>query len=225
VIPGLLMLSVGACTTLPQGPSTTTSPTSSLIQKLPDEVISNSANSLAMTLSNGSAYSTMAAPVAADIKHVRVTFDQVQVHFDATASIDTPPATESANADPGWISFPASASQPIDLVGLTPDTLFGASSSLEVGTYTQIRLAVKAAEITFADNATASLDIASGNLKIIRPFTIKPGYKTLLHFDFDTARSIQEANGTWRMRPTAIRTIPTYEALPIATASAVATGS
>lgn len=222
---GVASLAVGACTGLPQGPAGMTPEASGLIQKLPDEIISNNANSLVMTLSNGAAYSTMAAPSEPEIKHVRVRFDQVQIHFDATASLDAPPATESADADPAWVTFPASTSQVVDLVGLSADTLFGASSSLAVGTYTQIRLAVKAAELTFADASTASLDVASGNLKIIKPFSIKPGTKTTLHFDFDTARSIHKANGAWKMRSTAIKTIPTYEALPTATQSATATGS
>jgi len=226
-VPGILLLSLAACAGLPQGPSTNTTGSNGagLIQKLPEELVSNNSNSLTMTLSNGAGYSTAAAPVAPEVQHVYVTFDQVRVHYDATASVDTPPATESADADAGWISFPASASVPIDLVGLSADTLFGASSSLQVGTYTQIRLPVTSAEIVFSDQSTESLDIASGNLKIIKPFAIKPGTKTTLHFDFDTAHSLQSANGQWKLRPTAIKTVATYEALPAATSSATATSS
>lgn len=225
-VPGALILGLTACAGLPfgvGGPGLGDKP-SGLVQKLPDELVSNNANSLTMTLSNGAAYSTMGVSQPS-VSHVYVTFDQVRVHFDASASLEAPPATESADADAGWIAFPASASERIDLIGLSADTLFGASSSLTPGTYTQIRLPVQEAEVVFSDATTAPLDVASGNLKIIKPFAIKPGTRTTLHFDFDTAHSLVSANGAWKLRPTAIKTVASYEALPAATASAEATGS
>ena len=196
---------------------------------------SNNSNSLSsvspltMTLSNGSTYATQAltagAPASPTINHIFVNFSQVQIHYDgsntATESL-TAPATDSPDTDPGWMTFNASTSQQIDLENLATDTAFGTMDTLKNGTYTQIRLAVQSAEVDYTLNgtsATASLDVPSNELKVIKPFVLKPGYSTTLHFDFNTANSVRQANGSWMINPTAIHTVPTYTVLPSASPS------
>ncbi len=193
----------------------------------------SSVSPLSMTLSNGSTYATQAltaspsttptsgAPTSPTLDDVYVTFSQVQVHYDgentATGSL-TPPATDSPDTDPGWLTFNASTSQQIDLEKLATDTAFGTMNSLKDGTYTQIRLAVQSAEVKYTNpdgsSATASLDVPSSELKIIKPFVLKPGYATTLHFDFATSQSVRQANGVWMINPTAIHTVPTYAVQP-----------
>lgn len=218
-----LVLTTAACTNLsPTG--TKPGIQNSNLREEPNPIISNNSAQLSMTLSNGSSYSTMAVPSAPTLQHVYVKFGQVQVHFDGAASASAS-ATESADTDPAWINFPASASQTIDLMALAQDTPFGFVSTLEKGTYTQIRLPVESASLVFSDASTASLNISSGNLKIIKPFEIKAGYKTTLHFDFDCSRSLISAGGAWRLNPTAVRTVPSYEEIPAATPSATSSAT
>lgn len=188
-------------------------------------LINNNSGSLAMTLSDGSAYSTQAAPSSPTIKHVFVNFSKVQIHYDGAASASAP-ASASADTDPGWLDFNASASQTIDLVNMPQDSMFGAMTQLQNGTYTQIRLAVNTAEVDYTDttgaSATASLDVSSGNLKIIKPFTLSANQQTILHFDFDSKHSVRQdgPGGTWRMNPTAVHTVVSYQPFPSASASA-----
>ena len=226
LVASLLVGGLVACTSAPSGTSAGTNAPNSTSSNLSSSTTTSSTgnNALQMTLSNGSAYSTQAvtgAPSSPTFNHVYVNFSKVQIHYDGAASASAP-ATTSADTDPGWEDFSASSSQTIDLVNLPTDTGFGAMTNLKNGTYTQIRLVVNSAMVDYTLNgveATASLDISSGDLKIIKPFTLSDDQKTILHFDFDTNHSLVDANGAWRMNPTAIHTVATYVALPAASPS------
>lgn len=196
-------------------------------------IVTTGSSSLSVTGSNGSTYATQGFNVASlptasskfggvsNVADAFLTIDKLQVHYAGAADPTTvQDATSSApvDSDPSWVTV-STASTTLDLGNLSTDSPLG-GASLRNGTYTQIRAVVTGAYVKFSDGSTASLDVSGGDLRIVKPFVLKPGYSTTLHFDFNTAHSFVDAGGTYRMNPTAVHVVPTQAQLPSANASA-----
>lgn len=103
-------------------------------------------------------------------------------------------AIETEGTTAGWIPIPIRpGSETFDLVKLQGVEQVLAVSELEPGTYTQIRMAVEAIEVRYADSSgthSAPAELPSGKLKFVRPFTIEAGKVTALTFDFIASKSV-----------------------------------
>ena len=90
-----------------------------------------------------------------------------------------------------------------DLLKLRTRTFRIARLDLDAGKYTQIRLIVSAGEVT-VDGETHPLEIPSGEVKIIKPFTIPEGALGVMVLDFDAEESIhivETGGGRYILRP------------------------
>jgi len=90
-----------------------------------------------------------------------------------------------------------------DLLELKDETVTLADLDIEPGRYTQIRLLVSSGEVT-VDGETHPLEIPSGVVKIIRPFTIPEGALAVMIIDFDAAESlhiVETGNARYILRP------------------------
>jgi len=89
-----------------------------------------------------------------------------------------------------------------DLVQLQDVYQYLGETSLEPGIYTQIRLTVESALVTI-DGVEHSLEIPSGNIKMVKSFVIEEGKTTTLILDFDAQQSVHETGaGKYIMKPT-----------------------
>jgi hypothetical protein len=142
-----------------------------------------------------------------DAKSLLVTFSDVSVHRD-----DQP--------DESWTKLPfagGATSRTCDLKKLTSAQDVLGVGTLPAGHYTQIRLTVTEASLSF-DNAaagaacadtialpagnTAAVTIPSGVVKLNREFTVPSGGSTTILVDFDGDKSVNETgNGRFMMSP------------------------
>jgi hypothetical protein len=143
-----------------------------------------------------------------EARAVLVTFSDVSAHMaDA--------------AEESWIELPfadAGTTRTCDLKKLqdSKQDILGAGT-LQAGRYTQVRLVISSAQLFFDNEATgpacassipapegrsAALTVSSGEVKLVRPFTVPEGGATTMLVDFDGGRSvIQTGNGQFRMAP------------------------
>lgn len=145
---------------------------------------------------------------------LHVTFSEVRAH--------------RADGAGGWITVPfagtpAATSRTCNLKKLEgPFDVLGVAS-LDAGQYTQLRLVVESATIYFGGSATAqgaclttlaapsngptpvtshTLEIPSGEVKLIHPFELTSNGTTTIELDFDGDKSVhQTGNGRYRMTP------------------------
>lgn len=64
------------------------------------------------------------------------------------------------------------------------------SASVAAGSFTQIRMYVDRVEVTTADGDNITAEVPSEKLKIVRPFNVEAGVKTVLTLDFDGKKSL-----------------------------------
>jgi hypothetical protein len=147
-----------------------------------------------------------------DATALHVTFSEVKAH--------------RADGEGGWITVPfagspAAASRTCNLKKLEgPHDVLGIAS-LDAGRYTQLRVVVSSATIYFGGSATGevaclttlaapsgtgvsseTLEIPSGEVKLIHPFELTSNGTTTIELDFDGDKSVnQTGNGRYRMTP------------------------
>lgn len=127
------------------------------------------------------------------LEKAEVTISEVQVH--------TADENETDNeSDAGWTTV-VSGPQTYDLLTLTDATVVLGDAVLPAGKYTQIRLSVESASIV-VNGTTHTLTVPSGNIKLVRPFTIVENSTTTLVLDFDAQESVRETgNGKYLLQP------------------------
>ena len=136
------------------------------------------------------------------VDSLKVVFKDVRVHR----------SSDSGTATGGWITvlpetLPVEARtfNLLELVNGVFATL--GEVELEVGRYTQIRIALESATL-FVDGVPQNLTIPSGfqsGIKLVGGFTIEPDLVTTVAADFDVARSLHEdppGSGDYILRPT-----------------------
>ncbi len=91
----------------------------------------------------------------------------------------------------GWITIDISDNMStFDLLKVKGIEEFFGSSEVAAGKYTQIRLIVDKAEVAVDNGEPQEATVPSGELKIVRPFTVESGETTTLLIDFDAERSV-----------------------------------
>ena len=91
----------------------------------------------------------------------------------------------------GWITIDISDDMAtFDLLEVKGIEEFFGSSEVAAGKYTQVRLIVEKAEVAVDNGEPEEATVPSGELKIVRPFTVEGGETTSLIIDFDAERSV-----------------------------------
>ncbi len=151
------------------------------------------------------------APPDEEITAVVVTVSGLRVHRAETEQEQQQSGTgnqtqeqEQQSGDGGeWIDIPITGNMTtFDLLHFRDiQALFG-SANVTAGKYTQVRLAVDAAQVSTADGQTRDATVNSGEIKIVRPFDIVEGETTELLLDFDAEKSvIFTGNGKVMIKP------------------------
>jgi hypothetical protein len=134
------------------------------------------------------------APPDLNIEEALVTISSVRVHLAAEGE------GPDEETEAGWFTVVETA-QTFDLIAVQDAKAFLGSAELEPGKYTQIRLSVDEAVATI-DGTEYTLQVPSGTVKLVHPFTVEAGQTTKLTLDFDAQKSIHAAGKKYMMRPT-----------------------
>ncbi len=120
------------------------------------------------------------APGDLNISEALVTISYVEVHIAAGGN----------NSSAEWVTV-INESQQFDLIQLVNVTDILASTLLDVGIYTQIRLHIAEALVTI-DDIQYDLEIPSKTVKLVCQFIIEPENTTTLILDFDIQESVHK---------------------------------
>ncbi len=120
------------------------------------------------------------APGDLNISKALVTISYVEVHIAAGGN----------NSSAEWVTV-INESQQFDLIQLVNVTDILASTLLDVGIYTQIRLHIAEALVTI-DDIQYDLEIPSKTVKLVCQFIIEPENTTTLILDFDIQESVHK---------------------------------
>ena len=132
---------------------------------------------------------TTLAPADAGILEVRATDALPQGVSKILVSVDHIQVHEAdAEEESGWITVIDEA-RTFDLIAISGVEEVLGSNEMEATAYTGIRMNVVSVEVTISgEEKTAT--IPSGELKIVRPFSVEKGDVTILTLDFDAAKSV-----------------------------------
>ena len=116
-------------------------------------------------------------PPAADVTSANVTAKNIEVH-------------QVAGEEGEWIMI-IEGPVTFDLVKLAEEeeAEFLGSANVTAGSFTQIRMDVDSVVVTI-DGRDIPAEVPSGKLKIVRPFNVEGGVKTILTLDFDGSKSV-----------------------------------
>jgi len=90
-----------------------------------------------------------------------------------------------------WITIDISDNATtFDLLKIKGIEQFFASSEVEAGKYTQIRLTIDKVEVTLSDNNSQEATVPSKELKFVRPFDVVTDETTTILIDFDADKSV-----------------------------------
>ena len=117
-------------------------------------------------------------PPPADVEHVFVTLANIEVHRVS----DNVTGWETIPIPTGNMTFDL-----MDVIGV--EKVLG-SANVTAGKYTQIRMDVDSVEVVTVDGDNFTAEVPSGKLKIVRPFEVEAGVKTVLTLDFDGEKSL-----------------------------------
>lgn len=111
----------------------------------------------------------------ADISKIMVTTKDIQVH-------------KADAAEDSWITV-VSAEQTFDLVAIQGSELSLGQETLGIGKYTQIRFDVTRVVVT-KDGKEITAKLPGDKIKVVTPFEIKTGEKTILTLDFEADKFV-----------------------------------
>ena len=129
-----------------------------------------------------------------DVSNIIVTVSDIRVHISGSAG------------GTNWLPV-IDEQRTFDLVEITGVEQVLGTAELEAGRYTQIRMNVVSVEVTFKPRGEAGFvtrfaTVASGELKVVRPFEIAAGETTVLTLDFDAAKAVVvTGKGDVRFKP------------------------
>ena len=135
------------------------------------------------------------APGDLNISEALVTISYVEVHIAAGGN----------NSSAEWVTV-VNESQQFDLIQLVNVTDILASTLLDVGIYTQIRLYIAEALVTI-DDVQYDLEIPSKTVKLVCQFIIEPENTTTLILDFDIQESVHKTGSDKYILQPTIRVI------------------
>jgi len=132
---------------------------------------------------------TTLAPADAGILEVRVTDAPPQDVSEILVSVDDIQVHKiGAGEASGWITIIEEA-RIFDLIAISGIEEVLGSREIEATDYTQIRINVLWVKVTIGGEEKIAT-IPSGTLKIVRPFSVEKGEKTILTLDFDAEESV-----------------------------------
>lgn len=178
----LLLVPAVACTTpeetTPTTPTATTSPTTPTVTTPVTE--------------KGIIEIRVTDPPPADVKSAVVYLTNLEVHRasdsdNESAGSDNSSDNETDNGE--WILV-SDQSLSFDLMNVIGVEAFLASANISTGKYTQIRMDVEKVEGITTDNTSYTAEVPSEKLRIVGPFSIESGAKTVLTLDFDGEKSL-----------------------------------
>ena len=112
---------------------------------------------------------------SAGVSKIMVTTRNIQIH-----KADTP--------EDNWITV-VSQERTFDLVAIQGVEVFLGSENVSSGNYTQIRLDVVKVIVTL-DGKDITAKLPSDKLKVVRPWEVKAGQKTILTLDFEADKFV-----------------------------------
>ena len=138
----------------------------------------------------GYALMTTLAPAEAGILEVRVTDAPPQGVSEILVSVDDIQIHKAgAGEGSGWITI-IEEEKTFDLVKISGIEEVLGSKEIEAADYTQIRMDVLSVRV-IVNGEEKIATIPSGTLKIVRPFGVEKGEKTILTLDFDAEESVR----------------------------------
>ena len=109
------------------------------------------------------------------VSSIVVTTSNIQIH-------------ETDAPDDSWITV-VSQEKTFDLVAIQGAEVFLGSENVSSGNYTQIRLDVAKVIVTL-DGKDITAKLPSDKLKVVRPWEVKAGQKTILTLDFEADKFV-----------------------------------
>jgi len=149
----------------------------------------------------GYALMTTLAPADAGILEVRATDAPPQGVSEILVSVDDIQVHKAgAGEGSGWITI-IEEEKTFDLIKISGIEEVLGSREIEATDYTQIRMDVLWVEVTINGEKKIAT-IPSGTLRIVEPFSVEKGEKTILTLDFDAEnRVIVTGKGEVKFRP------------------------
>jgi hypothetical protein len=149
----------------------------------------------------GYALMTTLAPAEAGILEVRVTDAPPQDVSEILVSVeDIQVHKAGAGEGSGWITI-VEEEKTFDLIKISGVEEVLGSKEIAAADYTQIRMDVLWVEVTI-NGQKKMATIPSGTLKIVRPFSVEKGEKTILTLDFDAENRVTvTSKGEVKFRP------------------------
>lgn len=137
----------------------------------------------------GYAVMTTLAPADTGILEVRATDALPQGVAKILVSVDSIEVHKTeAGEESGWITIIDEA-RTFDLIAISGIEEVLGSNEIEATAYAGIRMDVLSVKVTIGEEEKIAT-IPSGTLKIVRPFSIEEGGKTILTLDFDAGQSV-----------------------------------
>ena len=150
-----------------------------------------------------------------NIQKINITVNLVKVHKEGTGieaenetSGDDEHETNDTNEVEGdsegeWITVVDTATtyNLLDPSIQTNPAVVFQGKTLPDGRYTQIRLNISKATLTFTNGTTVELNVPSQRYYWVRPFDVVQGKTTTLTLDFNASESIVQADGKLMFRP------------------------
>lgn len=139
------------------------------------------------------------APPKEEVTSIMVTASQVQIHKavaeqeqQQTQGGYTQTKEEQDQQDKGeWLTINiADGAKSFDLLKIKGIEELLATSEVEAGKYTQVRLTIEKIEVALSDGILKPATVPSGELKFVHPFDVVAGEKTVILLDFDAAKSV-----------------------------------
>ncbi len=127
-------------------------------------------------------------PPPADVKKAIVYLTNIEVH-KASSQISENVSDNVSDEGGEWIKI-LGAPPSFDLMTVGEVAAILGSANITVGKFTQIRMDVTKVEVTTANGDNFTAEVPSDKLKIVRPFNVQPGLKTVLTLDFDGSKSL-----------------------------------
>jgi hypothetical protein len=143
------------------------------------------------------------APPEDNVTSIMVTVSEVEIHKavaeqeqeqEQSGSDNQTQEQEQQQTQQGegeWITIDISDdASTFDLLKIKGIEQFLATSEVEAGKYTQVRLAVETVEVALGDGELEPATLPSNELKFVRPFDVVAGETTVILLDFDAEKSV-----------------------------------
>ncbi len=139
------------------------------------------------------------APPREEVTGVLVTVSGVEIHKAVAEQEQTQQGEgepvqvqQQAQQDEGeWLNISIiEGANPFDLLRIEGIEELLATSEVEAGKYTQIRLTIDKVEVALGGGAPQEATVPSGTLKFVRPFDVVAGETTIILLDFDADKSV-----------------------------------